>query len=181
MKIKSKLIMMIIMVIMCIPTQIFAWLHNSTYEVCNIINVIISIILRIIALIIAISYITKTVKYLKNSPQEKKQKAKNVLIWLVIVILEILCLVVGSLWVNEIGMEKYWSNGERYQFNENDGIISMGVRIGALISMVIYTIWAIIYFRKSKVEQIRKIQNIVKWQVIASAVVGGLLILATNW
>ena len=181
MKTKNVLIMIIIMIIMCIPTPIFAWLHNSTYEVCNIANVIISVIMRIAAFIIGISYITISIKYLRHSNSEKNQKLKNILIWLIIVILEVLCLVVGSLWVTEIGMEKYWTNGERFQFNEIDGTISMGIRIGALISMIIYAIWAIIYYKKSKSEQIKKILNIVKWQVITSAIVGGLLILATNW
>ena len=181
MKIKSKLIMIITMVVMCIPTQIYAWLQHSTYEVCNSINILISSIMRIIAVIIVIGYITVTIQYLKHSKTEERQKVKNALKWLVIVILEVVFFVSASIWVTNIGMEKYWTSGERYQFNDGDGLISMKIRVSALGSMIVYIISSIIYFIKSKDEQIKKIQNIVKWQVITSAVVGGLLILATKW
>lgn len=56
MKIKKKqLIMIISTLLMCIPSQIFAWLQYSTYETCNVINLGISWFLKAVAFIIFIS------------------------------------------------------------------------------------------------------------------------------
>ena len=113
--------------------------------------------------------------------RRKNQKIKNVLTWLIIVIIEICFLYAGALWVKEIGMETYWTSGERYQFNETDGYITNGIRIIALISTVAYIVTSVIYFIKNKKENVLKVENLIRWQVITSAFVAGLLILATRW
>jgi len=181
MKIKKILSLIISIILIYIPSQSFAWLQYSIYEKSNIINESISFIMKLLAFAIGISYITLGIQYLKHSEQEKKQKIKNALIWVMVIIVEIIFLVSGSLWVKEIGMETYWTSGERYQFNEIDGYISNGIRVIAFILMMAYILIATIYYKKSKHEKILKAEKIIKWQVITFAVVAGLLILATRW
>ena len=160
MKIKRKLGMIICAILMCIPSQIFAWLQYSTYEKCNPINEGISWLLKAVAFIISISYITGAIQHIKHSEQPSKQKTKNILTWLVIAIVEVTFCLGGVIWVQEIGMETYWSSGERYQFNEIDGYISNGLRIMALIAIIAFIIRAIVYFAKSKEDNlIKQIKN----------------------
>lgn len=174
-------IIIITIILMCIPTNAFAWLQYTTYEACNIINLGISGLLKTIAFIIAIGYVKGIIKYIQFSKVEKKQKVKNILTSLVMVIVEITFFWAASLWVKEIGMETYWSSGERYQFREIDGFISNGIRITALISIVAYIITTISYFIKSKQENIRKLENVIRGQIITSTIVAGLLVFARNW
>ena len=106
---------------------------------------------------------------------------KNALTWLIVAIVEVVFCLGGAIWVEEIGIEKYWSSGERYQFNEIDGYISNSVRIMALISIIAFIVSAIVYFAKSKENNLIKIEKIIKWQIIMASVVAILLILATRW
>lgn len=181
MKIKGKIAILISIILICIPTQIFAWLQYTTYETCNVINEGISWLLRTIAFTIIIIYIAGVIKYIKSSNESKKEKTKNILTWLVIAIVEVTFCLGGAIWVKEIGMETYWSNGERYQFNEIDGLISNGIRIIALFSIIFYLIKSIVYFVTEKEENIKKVEKIVRWQLIMAAVVAILLNLATRW
>lgn len=178
---KKQLIMMLSTILICIPSQIFAWLQYSTYVKCNVINAGISWFLKAVAFIIAISYITGATQYIKHSNKSSKQKIKNILTWLIIAIVEIVFCLGGAIWVEEIGMETYWSSGERIQFNEIDGYISNGVRIIALIAIIAFIIRAIVYFAKSKENNLIKIEKIIKWQIIMSSVDAILLIFATRW
>ena len=181
MKIKGKLAILISIILICIPTQIFAWLQYSTYEACNVINEGISLLLKTIAFTIIIIYITGVIKYIKSSKESKKEKIKNIITWLVIAIVEITFCLGGAIWVKEIGMETYWSNGERYQFNEIDGYISNGIRLIGLFLIIVYLIKSIVYFVTEKEENIKKVEKIVRWQIIMTAVVVILLNLATRW
>lgn len=182
MKINKKQLMMIIStVLICIPTQIFAWLQYSTYEVSNTINTGIAWFLKAVAFIIVISYITGAIQHIKHSKQSSKQKMKNILTWLIVVIVEVTFCLGGAIWVEEMGMETYWSSGERYQFNEIDGYISNGLRIMALVLIIAFIIRAIVYFAKSKEDNLIKIEKLIKWQVIMASVVAILLIFATRW
>lgn len=181
MKIKKLIIFIISIILIYIPTQSFAWLEYSTYEKTNIITAIIAFIMKILAFIIGISYVTISMQYLKHSNQDKWKKIKNILVWLVIVVVEIVFFIGGALLVNNIGIETYWTSGERFQFNKIDGYISNGIRIVALVLMIMYLLISSIYFIKSKKEKINKTSNIIKWQVIISAIIAGLLILATRW
>lgn len=182
MKIKKiMLLILIIIILIYIPSQSFAWLQYSIYEKSNIINESISWIMKIIAFIIGISYITLGIQYLKRSKDEKSQKIKNALTWLMVITIEIIFLISGAVWVKEIGMETYWTSGERFQFNQIDGYISNGIRGVGLVLLIAFILISAIYLKKSKQEKVLKIDKIVKWQVITSVVVAGLLILATRW
>lgn len=182
MKIKKKqLIMIISTLLMCIPSQIFAWLQYGTYETCNTLNLGISWFLKAVAFIIVISYITGAIQHIKHSEQSSKQKMKNILTWLIVAIVEVTFCLGGATWVEEMGMETYWSSGERFQFNEIDGYISNGLRIMALIAIIAFIIRAIVYFAKSKEDKLIKIEKMIKWQVIMASVVAILLIFATRW
>ena len=182
MKIKKKqLIMIISTLLMCIPSQIFAWLQYSTYETCNVINLGISWFLKAVAFIIVISYITGAIQHIKCSEKSIKQKIKNILTWLIIAIVEVTFCLGGVIWIQEIGMETYWSSGERYQFNEIDGYISNGLRIMALIAIIAFIIRSIVYFAKSKEDKLIKMEKVIKWQVIMASVIAMLLIFATKW
>ena len=182
MKIKKiPLIMIFTTFVICLPTKIFSWLQNSTYEACNIVNSGISLLLKTIAFLVAISYLVGTIKYFKTSKIGKKQKLRNNLTWLIITIIQISFLLAGAIWVTEMGMEKYWSTGERVQFSEIDGYISYGIRILALILIIAYIIIAINYTAKTKQEKIRKTENVIRGEIITFTIVAGLLILAMNW
>ena len=181
MKIKGKLSMAICATLICIPSQIFAWLQYGTYEECNTINEGISLFLKAVACIIVISYITGAIQHIKHSTKTGMQKTKNVLTWLIVSIVEVVFCLGGAIWVKEIGMETYWTSGERFQFNPIDGYISNGLRIMALISIIGFIIRAIVYYAKSKDENLIKMQKIIKWQIIMASVVAVLLILATRW
>ena len=182
MKIKKKqLIMIISTFLICIPTQIFAWLQYGTYEACNTINEGISLFLKAVACIIVISYITGAIQHIKHSTKSGMQKAKNVLTWLIASIVEVAFCLGGAIWVKEIGMETYWTSGERFQFKPIDGYISNGLRIMALISIIAFIIRAIVYYAKSKEDNLIKMEKMIKWQIIMASVVAILLILATRW
>jgi len=180
----KKIVLSIIIttiILMLMPTRAFAWLQYTTYEACNVINLGISGLLKIIAFIMGISYIAGIIKYIQISKIDKKQKIKNILTSLIIVIIEITFFWAASLWVKEIGMETYWSSGERYQFREIDGFISGGIRIVAFISIIAYVITSMVYFIKSKQDNIKKVENVVRGQLITSTIVAGLLVFARNW
>ena len=181
MKTKKAIILIMSIISISITTQVFGWLQYSTYEACNIVNSGIAWLLRTIAFIIIISYITGAIQYIKRSKQDQKSKIKNLLTWLIICIVQVAFLLAGSVWVTEIGMETYWSSGQRYQFNENDGYISNSIRIVAFIAILAYINTTLIYVAKSKQEKIRKAENVIKLQIITSAIVAVLLIFARNW
>ena len=178
---KKQLIIMLSTLLISIPSQIFAWLQYSTYEACNTINIGISWLFKTVAFIILISYITGSIQYIKHSDKPGKQKIKNILTWLIVTIVEVAFCLGGAIWVEEMGMETYWSSGERFQFNEIDGYISNGLRIMALIAIIAFIIRAIVYFAKSKEDNLIKIEKMIKWQVIMASVVAILLIIATRW
>lgn len=177
---RKSLIMIFSLILISTPTQIFAWLQNTTYEACNIINSGIAWLLKTIAFIITITYIIGAVHYIKKSQIERKQKIKNIITWLIILIVEVSFLLASALWVTQIGMETYWATGERVQLSANNGCITYYMRIFALILIIIYIITAIIYIAKSNQEKIRKAENVVRWQIITSAIVAVLLIFARN-
>ena len=181
---KSKKILVPILttlLLISIPTKIFGWLQLSTYESCNMINSLISGLLKIIAFIFTIICITGSIQYIKHSKREKKEKIKDVLTASLIILTQVMFLFSASVWVTEMGMELYWSNGQRYQINAIDGYKSYGIRILALILIIVYIIVAINYIAKSKQENIRKTENVIRWQMITFAIVAGLLVLAMNW
>ena len=181
---KSKKILIPIittLLLISIPTGAFAWLQLSTYEACNVINSLISGLLKIIAFIFTIICITGSIQYIKYSKREKKEKIKDVLTASLIILTQVMFLFSASVWVTEIGMEIYWSNGQRYQINAIDGYISNGIRMIALISIIAYIITSIIYLVKSKTEEMQKLENVVKWELIISIIVVLLLILAKRW
>ena len=178
---KLPLIMIISTIIMCIPTQIFAWLQYSVYEECNIVNAGISWLLKTTAFIIVITYIIGTVKYIKHSNVEKNQKIKNILTWLIITIVQVSFLFAGALWVTEMGMESYWGAEKRNPFKGIQDYRPFGIRVVALISCMTYIITTIIYIAKSKQEKIKKAENVIRWQIIAASIVAGLLVWAENW
>ena len=177
---RKSLIMIFSIILICMPTQIFAWTENTTYEACNIINSGISWLLKTMTFIIVISYMTGVIQYIKNSQIERKQKIKNIITWLIILIVEVSFLLSSALWVTQIGMETYWSTGERVQLSAGNGCITYYTRIFALILIIIYIITAIIYIAKSKQEKLRKAENVIRWQIITSAIVAGILIYARN-
>lgn len=181
---KSKKILVPILttlLLISIPTKIFGWIQLSTYESCNMINSLISGLLKIIALIFTVICITGSIQYIKYSKQEKKQKIKDVLTAGLIILTQVMFLFSASVWVTEIGMETYWSNGQRYQFNVIDGYISNGIRIIALISIIAYIITSVIYLVKSKRDEIQKLEDVIKWELIITVIVVLLLILAKRW
>lgn len=181
MKTKRILIIFLSMMLNSFPKPIYAWLESSTYESCNIVNLCISWLLRLISAIIAITYITGSIKYTKQYKYERKNKIKNTLTWLIISTVEITFFLAASVWVTEIGMEKYWASGERVQIRDIDEYISNSFRITSLISIIIYITISIKYLMKSKQEEISKVENIIRGQIITSAIAGGLLIFATRW
>jgi len=184
MKSKKGILSIIILSIILImfPTNAFAWLGKEIYYACNPINMHISGLMKIIAVIIAITYITIALGHMRHSTEEKNKKNKNHLKWMLIVIIQVTILLLGSLWVKQVGIEPYWyPSGERYQFNEIDGYISNGIRITALVSIIVYIITSIIYFFKSKKENNEKIINLAKWQMITIMIVTVLLVIATKW
>jgi len=182
MKIKTiPIIMILSVIIICVPTHIFAWLQDSTYEACNIINSGISWLLKTISFIIVINYIIGTIRYIKSSKVRKNQKIRNLLTWLTITIVQVSFLLAGALWVTEIGMETYWATGKRVQTNEMAGYITYVIRGVALILIIMYIITAIIYIAKSKQKKIRKIENVIRGQMITFGIVAGLLVFAMNW
>ena len=181
---KSKKILVPILttlLLISIPTKIFGWLEQSTYESCNMINSLISGLLRIIAFIFTIICITGSIQYIKHSKREKKEKIKDVLTACLIILTQVMFLFSASIWVTEIGMERYWSNGQRYQFNAIDGYISNGIRMIALISIIAYIITSITYLVKSKRDEMQKLEDVIKWEIIISVIVVLLLILAKRW
>ena len=181
---KSKKILVQILttlLLISIPTKIFAWLQLSIYESCNVINSLISGLLKIIAFIISVICITGGIQYIKHSKQDKKEKIKDVLTASLIILTQVIFLFSASVWVTEIGMETYWSNGQRFQFNAIDVYISNGIRIIALISIIAYIITSIIYLVKSKKDEIKKLENVLKWELIITIIVVLLLILAKRW
>ena len=171
MKTKNVLILIIGIILICIPTQVFAWLPHETIERCNPINFFISALMRMMAFIVAIGYITGALGYLRYSKKGGKQKAKNVLLWLVIAILQIAILLFGAAGVYKVGMEEYWiDSGRINQVSEVRGFFSSLMRVTALTTLLTYLINGILYFAKSKDEIYVKIKKMLKWQVIVAIV-----------
>ena len=182
---KIKKILMIIGIISIIlinrTIEVYAWVSKGTYEACNIINMCISDFLKFMVFIIAISFVILTIKYIKNSKTEQNQKAKKILKWLIITIIQIAILLIGAVGAIEIGMETYWTTGERYQINYIDGYISNAIRMGAFFFIIVYILKSIAYWFQSEEKNKQKIINLAKWQLITITLVVGLLIFATNW
>ena len=171
MKTKNVLILIIGIILICIPTQVFAWLAHETIERCNPINFFISALMRVMAFVVAIGYITGAIGYVRYSKKERKQKAKKVLLWLVMVILQIAILLFGAFCIYKVGMEEYWvDTGKINQVNEVRGFFSSLMRITAVTSLITYLISGIIYIAKSKDEIYVKIKKMLKWQVIVAIV-----------
>ena len=183
MKLKNTLIFIITIFIMFYPTIGYTWVQNTTYEACNIVNMIIAGVMRLISVIIAISYITIAIAYIRYS--EKEKKAKNIVIWLIITIIQIIILIFGATLVTEIGMETYtYPQRERYQSTEIGTGISNSIRAIALVSIIVYIIKSISYFKKSNKENKEnkeKIIKLIKWQLITWLIVAGLLLFARIW
>lgn len=180
MKLKKVLILVTIisMILISIPTEIFAWTtKDATYEVCNIINVCISGTLRIVAFIIAIFYIVKAIKYMKNSKEEPTQKMKNIKIFSIIMIIQVILLLFGASLVIDVGMETY-TIGETYNAFSTQSLIPNGLRIIAFVAIFFYILKAIAYFVSSKEENKLKIKNLIIWEVITAIIVAILLIVA---
>lgn len=181
MKLKKVLIFAIISIILIsIPSEIFAWTtKDTTYEVCNIINVSMSGTMRTIAFAIAITYIVQAIKYTKHSKVEPQQKIKNIQISLIITIIQIIILLFGASWVLDVGMESY-NVGETYQVFEINKLIPNAMRIGAFVTILFYIIKAVIYFTSSEEENKLKVKNLIKWQMLTGVIFVALLLLAKN-
>ena len=181
MKLKKALIITIISIILInIPIATFAWTtRDTTYEICNIINVCISGTMKIVAWVIAIIYIVKAIKYVKVSKEEPQQKIKNIQTSLIITILEIVILVFGASWVIDIGMETY-NIGEAYKVFEINKLIPNFMRIIAFVLFLFYIIKSIIYFASSEEDNHQKVKHLIKWQIVTATIFAILLILSKN-
>lgn len=180
MKLKKVLTIIAIISIILISNsiQVYGWTQR-TYEACNIINTCISGTIKLIAFIVAISYITVAIRYMRDAKEEKKQKLKNLLIWLIITIIQVTVLLLGAAWVTNAGIETYtYPTGERYGTYKLSEIISNAVRIIAFVSIMFYIIKSIAYFATSEEKNKEKITNLVKWQIITAIIVAILLNLA---
>lgn len=171
MKTKNVLILIISIILICIPTQAFAWLTHETYIACNKINFSISALMNLMSFIVIIGYITGTLGYIRYSKQERKQKINNILIWLVITILQTAILMLGAKGVYKVGMEEYWiDTGRIKQVSEIRGFFSSMMRVTALTTILTYLISGIIYFAKSEEEKYKKFKKLVKWELIVAIV-----------
>jgi len=179
MKLKNALILIISIILISIPAEIFAWTTREvvTYEVCNIINVCISGTLRIVALAIGIIYIVGLNKYIKTSKEEPKQKVNKIKTITVIMIMEIALLLFGALWVIDVGMETY-VKGEVYQAINSQSLIPNALRIIAFVAIFFYIIKSIIYFTSEEEETQQKIKTLIKWEVVTAIITAVLLIVA---
>lgn len=184
MKTKNVLFLIgtIFILLMSNSLKIYAWLAKDTYMACNIINACISDFLRVVAFCVTIFYITMTIKYIKCSKKETKKKAKNILMWFMITLIQILLVILGASWVRKVGMEEYvYPTGERCQINEIDGYISNAIRIGAFFAIIFYMLKAIAYWIQSKEKNKQKLGMLIKWQIITIIITVLLLVIATNW
>lgn len=176
MKSKKQLILIAIIsvILISIPTKIFAWVTEiqTTYEVCNMINTCIAGTLRTVALAIAIIYVVSLLKTKKSSKQEEKQK---ILKSLILIIIQIVMLLLAAFFVAQIGMETR-IYGEEYQVFEFPDII----RIIAFVAIIFCIIKAIIYYVSPEEENKQKIKAIAQLEVITSAIAAILLIFAQN-
>lgn len=182
MKFKKELTILIISIILTsIPVLTFAWTtKETTYEVCNIINVCISGTMKIVAWAIAIIYIVQAIKYIKFSKQEPQQKIKNIQISIIITIIEIVILLFGASWVLDIGMETY-NIGETYQSFEINKLVPNSMRIIAFVLLLFYIIKSIIYFATSEDDNKQKVKHLIKWQIVTAVVFVILLLLAKKF
>ncbi len=181
MKLKKVLIFTVISIILIsIPTGTFAWTtKDTTYEVCNIINVCISGTMKIVAWVIAIIYILQLIKYMKQSKEEPSKKIKNIQISLIITIIQIVILLFGAAWVLEVGMETY-NVGETYQAFEINKLIPNAMRISAFVAILFYIIKSVIYFVTSGEDNKQKVKNIIKWEIVTAIIFVVLLLLSKN-
>ena len=135
--------------------------------------------MRMIVFAIVIGYITGALGYLRYSKKDGKQKAKNLLLWLIIVILQIAILLFGASGVYKVGIEEYWIHtGKINKVNEVRGFFSSFMRVTALTTFLTYLINGIIYFVKSKEETYVKIKKILKWQLLVAIVLTTTLTIA---
>jgi len=175
---KRKLLTLIAImsiILICNSIEVYGWVERI-YQACNIINVCIAGTLKLIAFIISISYITVSIRYIRDSKKEKKQKLKNLLIWLIITIIQVTVLLLGAAWVTEIGMETYiYPTGERYGTYKLSSFMSNAIRIITFVSIVFYIIKSIAYFATSQEKNKEKITNLVKWQIVISTIAAILL------
>ena len=175
MKIKKLiLIVMISLILISIPGQIWAWgaVARSTYEVCNMINICIAGTLRIVAFAVGIIYISAIIKHKASSKEEMSKKISKSIIPIII---QIVVLLVAAILVTQVGLETR-IYGEKYQVFDFSDIF----RIIAFVSIVFCIIKAIIHYVSSEGENKQKIITIAKLEVITSIIVTILLIFAKN-
>ena len=185
MKTKKVLVSIAILgvILMLMPLETFAWLAvDSTYEKCNVLNVVISNAMKIIALIVGISYIVVSDMYMRYSKDPKEEKTTNVKKWLLITISQIVVLACGAIWVKIVGVETFWlATGDRVQPSLWSGYASIAMRIFSLILMLFYIVLAIIYYFKSEQKSNEKLKKIIEYQVITSIIIVVLLLCARIW
>lgn len=173
MKLKKELILttLISIILINIPTKIFAWVTEikTTYEVCNMINICIAGTLRIVALAIAIMYVVLLLKTKKSSKKEKMPKS------LILVIIQIAVLLLAAFFVTQIGMETR-IYGEEYQVFEFPDII----RIIAFVAIIFCIIKVTIHYVSSEEENKQKIITIAQLEALTSVIAAILLIFAKN-
>lgn len=181
MKLKNALILIISIILISIPAEIFAWTTREvvTYEVCNMINICIAGTLRLVAFVLAIIYIVNMSKYIKTSKEEPKQKIKKIKIITVITIIEILFLLFGALGVIRVGIETY-VKGEVYQAFNTQSLIPNALRIIAFVAIFFYLIKSIIYSVSPEEDLTQKIKTLIKWEVGTGIIAAVLLIIAQN-
>lgn len=161
MKQKNVILSMITIsaILISIPTLVFAIMPHYQY---NSINMIISMILSALIPIIALIYIIWGIKYLIKSKDDKIEKIKKIVKWLIITIVGIAILIVGNLWVFMSGRES-WSpmSNTVFQHNKFAYATAQTMRLIALGSIIADIIFSVIYAIKSK-EADKKIKNITK-------------------
>lgn len=182
MKMKKVILSIIIisMIFMFIPTRVFA--ITAVYEY-NKINMIISFLLTITGVISSISYIIASIIYVIKSRKTKKQKIKDILKWLIILLSVDGTLMWGAKWAYLLGKTVVPKNVEyithTYYNNPVTLHISYIIRISAILVIIGYIIWLISYFVKAKREKkLIKGRNIIKWLIITVVSVVILLYIA---
>lgn len=177
MKLKKVVLSLIIIsaILISIPTLVFAFMPHYQY---NSINMIISMILSALIPIIALIYIIWGIKYLIKSKDDKIEKIKKIVKWLIITIVGIAILIVGNSWVVMSGIES-WSpmSNKIFQHNKVAYATAQTMRLIALVTIMVDIIFSVIYAIKSK-EPSKKIKNITKGIIITVVTVVLMLYIA---
>lgn len=178
MKLKNVLtkIIGIVAILISIPTLAFAVMPHYSY---NSINMAISMILGLLIPIVALVYIIWGIKYAIKSKDDKIEKIKKIVKWLIITVAGIAILVVGNLWVLGNGRES-WSTLSDTVFKPNKFAYATAqtMRLIALGTIIVDIIYSAIYSIKSKKEPSQKIKNITKGLIMTAVTVVLLLYIA---